>query len=191
MHTIHHTEGFILKSTSFGEANKYYYIFTANFGLVKVAAQGVRLLKSKLRYNLEDYSFGLFSLVRGKEIWRLTSAEKISKIKESSNLLLWSRIFSLLLRLLHGEEKNVLLFNSLKEGYMYLQENNLSENILADFECVMALRILSTLGYIGKLAEFDQFTASPYFSKDLLATMATLKTRAILEINKSLKETHL
>jgi hypothetical protein len=65
------------------------------------------------------------------------------------------------------------------------------EEVLANFECIMALRILSTLGYIGKLGDFDQFTTSPYFTPELLTAMSTLKSRAIMEINKSLQETHL
>jgi hypothetical protein len=55
----------------------------------------------------------------------------------------------------------------------------------------MALRILSSLGYIGNLGDFNQFIESPYFTLELLASMSSLKSRAILEINKSLKETHL
>ena len=103
MHNIYTTEGFILKSVNFGEANKYFFIFTKDFGLIKATAQGVRLLKSKLRYSLEDFSFTQVSIVRGKEVWRITSAQKISGL---NYLLLISKIFSLLLRLLHGEEKN-------------------------------------------------------------------------------------
>jgi len=186
---------------NFGEANKYFFIFTREFGLIRAAAQGVRHLKSKLRYGLADYSFCQVSLVRGKEIWRLTSAEKklspkISTEKgDSEKFLLLSRIFSLLLRLLHGEEKNELLFDSVKEGMLFLnnyqEENKNQAEDLANLECILALRILSSLGYIGKMADFDQFTTSPYFTRELLAEMGTLKTRAILEINKSLKETHL
>lgn len=187
-----------MKSANFGEANKYFFIFTKDFGLIKASAQGVRHLKSKLRYNLEDFSFGQVSVVRGREIWRVTNAEKKLKIKETGKFLLISRIFSLLLRLLHGEEKNNLLFDSLKEGIVFLAENEMSEKPvstpggdLASFECIMALRILSALGYIGKLGDFDQFTASPYFTPELISAMSVLKPRAILEINKSLHETHL
>ena len=196
-HSIYTTEGFILKSLNFGEANKYFFIFTRDFGLVKATAQGVRHLQSKLRYSLEDFSFGQISLVRGKEVWRLTSAEKKLNIKNKEKILLLSRIFSLLLRLLHGEEKNDLLFDSLKEGMCFLTENKptnealTNEESLANFECIMALRILSALGYIGNLGDFNQFTTSPYFTAELLSTMSTLKSRAIWEINKSLKETHL
>jgi recombinational DNA repair protein (RecF pathway) len=63
-HTIYTTEGFILKSVNFGEANKYFFIFTREFGLIKTAAQGVRHLQSKLRYGLTDYSLAQVSVVR-------------------------------------------------------------------------------------------------------------------------------
>ena len=196
MHTIYTTEGFILKSANFGEANKYFFIFTKEFGLIKGAAQGVRHLKSKLRYGLEDFSFSQVSIVRGREIWRLTSAEKKLNLKETENILLVNRIFSLLLRLLHGEEKNDYLFDSLREGIDFLVQNETKEKkldneVLSNFECIMALRTLSALGYIGRLTDFDQFIKTPYFTIELLTTMSNLKTKAILEINKSLKETHL
>ncbi len=193
-HTIYNTEGFVLKSVNFGEANKYYYLFTKDFGLIKASAQGVRHLQSKLRYGLVDFSLARVSLVRGREVWRLTGSEKLTDY--SSNLrkqefLLVSRIFSLLLRLLHGEEKNEFLFDSLLQGLNFLAKENLENKNLENFECVLALRTLSALGYIGKLADFDQFTSSPYFTLELLSTMATLRTQAITEINKSLAETHL
>ena len=189
-HTIYTTESFILKSAAFGEANKYYFIFTKEFGLIKAAAQGVRHLKSKLRYGLMDYSFCQVSVVRGKEIWRLTSAEKKGEVK-NNNLSLLVRIFSLLLRLLHGEEKNIFLFDCLKQGFDFLAKDELLAERAGDFECIMALRILSALGYVGNLSGFESFVSSPYFTPELLAGMSILKTRAILEINKSLKETHL
>jgi DNA repair protein RecO (recombination protein O) len=193
MHTIYTTEGFILKSANFGEANKYFFIFTKDFGLIKATAQGVRHLKSKLRYGLEDFSLAQISVVRGREIWRLTSAEKKLVIKNVDKLQILSRFFALLLRLLHGEEKNDLLFNIIKEGMNFLAQDGtkLNGENLASFECIMALRILSALGYIGKLADFQRFISSPYFTPELIINMSTLKNKAILEINKSLKETHL
>jgi DNA repair protein RecO len=195
-HTIHTTDGFILKSLSFGEANKYFFIFTAEFGLIKAAAQGIRHLKSKLRYSLEDLSFGQVSVVRGREIWRITSAEKKLILKGNKEILLLSRVFSLLLRLLHGEEKNSILFDYLKEALNFLidykkESEEQEEFVFSSFECILALRILSALGYIGKLADFDQFTKSVYFTPELILAMSSLKSKAIMEINKSLQETHL
>ncbi len=187
MHTVYTTEGFVLKSLNFGEANKCYFILTKDFGLVKATAQGVRLLKSKLRYNLDDLSAVQISMVRGKDIWRITSAHAKTKLNHPIIL----PIFSLLLRLLHGEERNDFLYETIKEGISFLDSQKLSSEQLSNLECILALRILSSLGYIGNLGDFNKFTESPYFTVELLSTMSAIKTRAILEINRSLKETQL
>lgn len=190
-HTIYTTEGFILKSASFGEANKYFFIFTFDFGLIKVAGQSVRHLKSKLRYSLEDMTLGIFSVVRGREIWRLTSAEKKFKIVETEKFLLLSRLFSLLVRLLHGEEKNEILFETLKIGFLFLLEEKLTVDELANLECLLALRILFHLGYIGKIGDLNQFILSTSIDSVLLKEMSIYRKQAIAEINKSLLETQL
>src|SRR5690349_11857408 len=78
MYAIHTTPGFIIGSRPYGEAGKMLSIFTRDLGLVLAAAQGIRLEKSKLRYSAQDYSFGTFSLVRGKEFWRLTNSAPTS-----------------------------------------------------------------------------------------------------------------
>lgn len=78
MHAIHTTPGFIIESRPLGEAGKLLSIFTRDLGLVWAIAQGIRLEKSKLRYHSQEYSFGEFSFVRGKEFWRLTSAGEVS-----------------------------------------------------------------------------------------------------------------
>ncbi len=191
MHTIYTTEGFILKSASFGEANKYFFIFTKDFGLIRVAGQSVRHLKSKLRYNLEDYSFGYFSIVRGREVWRLTSAGEKIKITELAKLTLLTRLFSLLVRLLHGEEKNEILFTNLKTGFLFLIAENLSIDDLMNLECILALRILFNLGYLGKLNDLNLFISSETIDNLLLNQMSLHRQQAILEINKSLLETQL
>lgn len=196
MHTIYTTEGFILKSMNFGEANKYFFIFTRDFGLIKATAQSVRHLQSKLRYGLGEFCLSNVSFVRGKEIWRLTGAEKqidFSLINDgnSEKFLLVSRIFSLLLRLLHGEEKNDLIFDNLLNGLKFLQAEALNKQDIANFECILALKILSALGYIGSLDKLDDFISSPFWTREMIDKMDKIRTKAILEINKSLQETHL
>src|SRR3989338_4347951 len=74
MNPIHTTPGFIIASRPYGETGKILSIFTRDIGLVGAVAQGIRLEKSKLRYHTQDYSFGTFSFVRGRELWRLTDA---------------------------------------------------------------------------------------------------------------------
>ncbi len=76
MHHIYHTEGIILSSSNFGEAGKYYNIFTRDLGMVHASAQGVRKMSSKLRYVLQDFSYIKLDLVVGKNIFRITTASK-------------------------------------------------------------------------------------------------------------------
>ncbi|MBU3668672.1 MAG: hypothetical protein FGM57_01750 [Candidatus Taylorbacteria bacterium] len=76
-HHIYQTKAYIIESGQTGEASKKLLMLTDNLGLIYVAAQGVRLSTSKLKASIQDYSFSRVSLVRGKEIWRLTNAEKL------------------------------------------------------------------------------------------------------------------
>jgi recombinational DNA repair protein (RecF pathway) len=160
-YAVYTTRGFILGSAPSGEASKIYSIYTEDFGLIRGKAQGVRLLVSKLRYNLEDYSFATFSLVRGKEVWRVTGAEKESI--PASNTRVRARILNLTRRLVQGEERNDALFAAL----LSLKEESISET-------VALAAILDALGYLDK--------------KTLEGKS---EREAILEINRALKETQL
>ncbi len=133
-YAVYSTRGFILGSTPTGEASKIYLIYTEDFGLVRARAQSVRLLVSKLRYNLEDYSFGTFSLVRGRELWRLTGAER--DLPESLSLVR-ARVLNLVKRLVQGEEKNEKLFKIL----LSVTKKEMREPLILAY-------ILEALGYL-------------------------------------------
>ena len=83
-------------------------IFTRDLGLVTAVAQGIRFEKSKLRAFIQDYSFGFFSLVKGKEFWRLTGGQEIVNIESQDVIVergvaeLIARLALLLRRLLQG-----------------------------------------------------------------------------------------
>ena len=77
MNHIYTTKAIIVKSAPVGEANKLYFLLTHDLGFIKASAQGVRLSKSKLKGHLEEFSLILLSVVKGKEIWRITSVETI------------------------------------------------------------------------------------------------------------------
>ncbi|MEK7163202.1 MAG: recombination protein O N-terminal domain-containing protein [Patescibacteria group bacterium] len=160
-YAVYSTRGFVLGSAPSGEASKIYLIYTEDFGLVRARAQSVRLLVSKLRYNLEDYSFGIFSLVRGREIWRLAGAEKLDLPK--SSFLICARVLNLTKRLVQGEEKNEKLFKSL----LSMTKREISEPLI--LACV-----LDALGYLdaGRLSH-------------------TGENEIIQAVNKALKETQL
>jgi recombinational DNA repair protein (RecF pathway) len=160
-YAVYTTTGWVLSSAPSGEASRIYSIYTEDFGLIHAKAQGVRLLASKLRYNVEDYSLAVFSFVRGKEIWRLTGAEKLAVPEKQS--MLRARVLNLVRRLVQGEERNETLFAALS----CLREESVSEiSILS--------RVLSALGYL-----------------DLSSLSGKSDRESIALINKALKETQL
>ncbi len=143
MYAIHTTPGFIIESRPSGEAGKLLSIFTRDLGLVWAIAQGIRLEKSKLRYHSQECSFGEFSFVRGKEFWRLTSANELIVERQSSTggqisaceiglrsgtQELISRVALLLRRLLRGEEAHPELFEHVEASFLFLENSNHSIN---------------------------------------------------------------
>ena len=82
MHHIYHTEGIVLESRNFGEAGKYFSIFTRDLGLVTASAQGIRKMSSKLRFVLQDFSYVKIDLVSGRNIFRVTNVLKMDTLEQ-------------------------------------------------------------------------------------------------------------
>ncbi len=188
MYAIHSTTGFIVDSRAYGEAGKLISIFTRDFGMVTAVAQGIRLEKSKLRYSTQDYSFGTFSLVRGKELWRLTSADAARGGTE-----LTARIALLLRRLLQGEEAHPALFESLECYLAFIRDHaGLGEEDMKTLESIVVLQIMHALGYVGSGDGLEVFVKpSGLRDADLLIHAKGKRVAINKHINKALKESHL
>jgi DNA repair protein RecO len=190
MHHVYSTEGFVLESLPKGEANRFYYIFTEDLGLLAASAQGVRLLKSKLRFHLEPYARVGVSCVKGKEIWRITNAREIEQRALSRDAkLAYARVLSLVRRLVRGEDKNEILYKALLETHEYLGGDIEGEAISA-IEIGAVLKVLHSLGYVDPKQKAEKVVNEP-FSPDLLAHINSSKKDLIVEINTSLRETQL
>lgn len=195
MYAIHTTPGFIIGSRPYGEAGKLLSIFTKDFGLVSAAAQGIRLERSKLRYHVQDHSFGAFSLVRGRELWRLTGARAGPEVGgqiSGRGLELTARLASLLKRLLHGEEANAALFKCLEDSVRFLEEYpGAAGRRLETLESVTVLRILHALGYVGDGSGLDGVFGPLTLTPEILDSMADKRRKMNIQINTALKESHL
>ncbi len=193
MHHIYTTKAFIIKGLATGEANKYYLLLTCDLGFIKATAQGVRLQKSKLKGHLQDYLLASLSLVRGRDVWRVVGAETLEyiSVSDTSKLIAIKNTFSLLLRLLHGEEKNEALFNSVESFYNFLLKNELSVDDIHNLETITVLRILYHLGYFKKSFDLFDFVMDNDLSVKKLNLFDDKKKMAILDINNALKESHL
>ncbi|MBP6866482.1 MAG: DNA repair protein RecO [Candidatus Pacebacteria bacterium] len=193
MHHIYHTQAIILGSRHVGETGKGFYLFTPDFGLVYARAQGIRKLASRLRYVLSDYAYVKVDLVRGRDVWRITSASKTNSLENIANnpklLPTMVNLSRLLYRLLRGEEPNEALFSDLLQG-LYVLEKKEDREEIANLEIVLVLRLLGNLGYIGEHAALDKLVKSP-FEENLIYEMVNHKKGAVREINRALRETHL
>lgn len=194
MHHIYHTHGLILSSRNTGEANKMLTIYTREMGLVRAAAQGIRLHKSKLRFSLQDFSYANIDLVRGRDIWRVTSAANISTFPyaRSSRLsiLLIARISLLIERLCDGEEANESIFDDFIQALYLLDDTETSISSREALELHLVLRIMNTLGYIGESTMLEQYLSSSFDESKILSLLKERQS-IIAHINRALNESHL
>ena len=193
MHHIYHTEGLILGSKNFGEAGKYFSVFTRDLGMIYASAQGVRKMSSKLRFVLQDFAYVRIDLVQGKDFWRVTSASKTNLLDQLSRnpetFAVFHNIANLLKRLLAGVEPNEALFTDLVNGLTVLEKTKTRED-LRNLEAVLVLRILNNLGYIGGDEKMQSFVKSP-FEQNLIFEVSKSRKEILSQINKALQETHL
>jgi hypothetical protein len=103
------TEGFVLTSFESGEHDKTFKLFTREFGLILARATSIRKLESKLRAHLHTGRISYVTLVKGKEIWRITGSEEVNV---RSPLLL--EITKLLERFVRGDGVHKKLFDHMR-----------------------------------------------------------------------------
>jgi len=192
MYSVYTTAGFVLGSAERGEANKIYSIYTEDFGLVRAGAQGVRLEKSKLRYTLDDFTHGYFSLVRGRELWRLTGSERDGELPlpvEVRRVI--ARVLNLVRRLVHGEEKNQALFRALNTMIQRASSLPQDSTDLIPFELLSLLRVLHSLGYVGSVEGLDESIFSGDMTDEMLSIVSKKRASVLGYINKAIGETQL
>jgi DNA repair protein RecO len=194
MHNIYNTRAIILKSVSIKEANKIYFLLTEDFGFIKATAQGIRLSKSKLKGHLQDFYISNISLVKGREFWRIINSEVIRQsnfLLNKEKMFLIKNIFSLILRLVHGEEKNEKLFECINNFYCFIQDTDLKGDDYKNLEAITVFRILNVLGYLKKQNNLESFIQSNNLDIGILNEIDPVRKEILIEINSSLKETQL
>jgi recombinational DNA repair protein (RecF pathway) len=192
-HHIYHTRGVILGSKPSGEANRYYKIFTEELGVLEATAQSVREGRSKLRYVLQDYSLIHVDLVRGKEVWRITSAieeKPLDLAGGDEQKKLFVKICAFLARLLQGEGQEKLLFNDLRGAIDFFRKEVVPAELIQATEILSALRTLITLGYVDTAGYEDYMTGGEY-SLEILRKFEKRMPDAIRSVEEAVISSHL
>jgi DNA repair protein RecO len=194
---IYHTDGYIIDSGDSGESNKIFTILTSELGTIIATAQGVRKLQSKLRYSLQDLTYAKFAFVRGKEIWRITGAEKIVNIYDKKVPIQirqsLARILTFVKRLSPGESVNKKVF----EEFGNLNKSITSSKIIRDYNDLNAienlayLRIAHHFGYGTPSEKLKDIVYSSAWNTDIRDSALNEKDEAKRELTSVLLETQL
>lgn len=192
-HISYKTLALVLGTLPRGEANKVYILLTPDQGLIYAHAQGIRYEKSKLRFSLSDYAYCEVMLVHGKSGWRITTATLIKDIYTElpkENFMVIARVFSLLQKLVTGEEGNQTLFTHAVEAIETLENKNISVDEVSRIEIGWVLRTLFVLGYInpGNLKEVIELPLGDLSQK---SEFDELRNDALARINHAIYSSQL
>jgi len=128
MFTHYRTQGFILKKTDSGEADRIFTIYTKDFGKLELLAKAERKINSKLRAGLELFYLSEIEFIQGKSHKTLTDAILINSFKNlRKNLKKLSvayKISDVIDNLIKGQEADEKIWQLLNDVFEKL--NNLS-----------------------------------------------------------------
>lgn len=191
---IHHTEAVVLGNRDVGEASRALFLLTKDLGLIRARAQGLRELKSKLRFSLQDFCRSRVDLVYGKNGWRVTSARYLESftrpdINPRSRAAI-TRVAVLLRRLLEGEERQPALYSDVAAVFEKIGKTGNDRERVFCLEILLVIRLLAHLGYWGGDEAFLDVSRGSITDETIEKVNAS-RHLAIREINHALKETQL
>lgn len=196
MYHIHTTRAVVLSALGVGEGNKFFTLFTEEFGMIRARAQSIRSAHSKLRFALQEYSFVNVSLVRGKEVWRITNAEPLYNLyfelhEKDDVFMVCAQMLSLVRRLVPEEGKESLIFNDFFLLCAYARTNACTAAEIRTVEWLFIVRMLFVLGYVKNADIGGICTGDIVWDKTYLDSIATHKKSALSAINNALSMSQL
>lgn len=192
-HTLYNIEGIILSSVSVSESSAILSILTSNLGLIRVWAQGVRRVESKLAPHVQDLTGTRLVIIRGREYWRLIDAEKkedytaLLQNKTARSLII--RLIQMLKRIAHedvDDDVYALTYDLLQR----LRHKENSHEELRALEIIFMLRLLDALGYGDEEHAMLLKNRSTIYDEDI-DFVTRNKVALTRTINESLKESQL
>lgn len=144
---LYKTEGIVLKSMEYQEADKIVTIYTKDYGKITAIAKGVRKTKSKFGSSLEILTYSIFLFYKGRNLDIVSQTEILesffSTSKEVIKFAFAANCVEVVNKLTEDREINIGLFNLLKEALHYLKESNDPKLLTLSFKW----QTMSILGY--------------------------------------------
>lgn len=193
MNHVYSTIAFVLKSFPISESNKKLVLLSRDFGVMRVNAQAVRKMESKLRSMIQDYSRAEFSVVRGNQGWRLVNAANSENLrtnlpKEKFSVL--AKVFVLIDRFIPEEDGDGAIFVLTENFVNFLISETIDGRNLEGFEILTVLKILNLLGYLENKNNLRDVVQMKY-SQESIREILKHKAESVRIVNQAIKESHL
>lgn len=190
MHTLQTTMAYVLDAYPNGESNFVYKLFTRDLGLLYAHAQSVREMKSKNKYALQVGYPAEVTLVRGREVWRVTSAQHVPRHTTTTQATHMSRkILHLIATYSAVEDVAPDVFDITQYGTEAATVCQTEDVILV--EAITVLRIMDKLGFVARPLEelvIASFLESHTYSEVDIEHARTHKQKLIARVNIALEE---
>ena len=202
---IYTSDAFIITAKQSRDADLAVFAFTEQFGILHATAKSARHIKSKLRYSLQSMTFGSLSLVKGREIWRVTSAKKMISLYDkripAEGRVLLARVLAHTERFCPREQPEPVIFDMLKavSGFVF-KDLSLPERLpqyalnCERLEKVFLLRLMYELGYVDKNERLQIFIQEKIDSSfmNVLDLMTDDQEKAVsVAIDRAIVQSHL
>ncbi len=189
---VYTSPGMVLKKKNSGERDVVLYILTRDLGLVAASARSTRSSKSKLRGFTEEFTYGEFSLIKGRNGWKLTNvsdAENFFFSAPEYSRKTMAQISSVVMKMTQGESPHMEVFETVSKCFSFLTQARAEDVLSAEFLCV--LRIMSELGYVHADNDVGVLLSNDSFDSDFLQKVQDNRIKIVAVINKAMKESQL
>ena len=183
------TRGIVLSRPSAGEGSIRVLLYTEDLGLVSALAKSGREERSKLRAHLQSGTVGTFSLVKGRDVWRVTGAVETQNahfsLLDKTAQEAAARILMSMRQFVRGEGADLFLFKTL---YGFLESlPSVDSELILPAESIAALRLFAALGYVRRDAFTEEFLMDEgTYGAHVLARAAEERQKIVRTINEAI-----
>lgn len=146
------TEAIVLKNNLIGETDKIAILFTKSYGKISAVAKGARRSKSRFIGSVRPFSVGSYVLFEGQNYYYIDQWELLDShntFERDLMKLSYATYFAdIINKLLLYDEKNINLYNLLKNALYCLDKFNIEPEILNES---YSLKLLTLMGYMPEL----------------------------------------
>lgn len=180
--------GIVIARTGAGEGSSRVLLYTDTIGSVYALAKSAREERSKLRPHLLEGTHGTFTLVKGRDTWRVTGATDTQNVffelgeraaaKEAA-----ARVLSSVKQFIRGDGPDPTAFEALSGFFTFLP--SVADEAIPAAECIAVLKMLSALGYVREGTDAAAFVSSGY-DAETLARAAAARAPLLRAVNEAI-----